>query len=478
VIAVGDLDNKVLRYFGDYAVDKRLAYELELTKLPRYVAEYLISEFLPEGGDWQSKLRNFIENYYHEPEEKEVVRHELVTKGFVKVIDELRVYVDVATGTHVGVLQSLDLLAMVPLDIVEKNKNTLVNGMWGLITLMKLDENVTKDVWSTGISVAVTDFKPFQAPMNDPSLIREARGRFSLDEWVEVLINTIGLDPNVYSPRQRLLLLSRLVPLVEGNVNVMEFGPRQTGKTYLYRNVSNYTRIISGGTITPAALFYNLRTHMPGELALKDVVVFDEVSKIRFPNPDEMMGKLKDYMESGQYERGDKTVSSDSSLVLMGNVEVQRDKSVEESYVPVEDLTYVLPEPMRDSAFIDRVHGLIPGWELPKISQSKVHLAKGYGIASDYFSEVLHTMRKFSLASEVGEHVEFSSEFKIRDEKAVKRIMSGIIKLLFPDEQFDNSELKLVADLALEYRQRVRDWLHLLSPGEFPEEGLSVKVRG
>jgi ATP-dependent Lon protease len=242
--------------------------------------------------------------------------------------------------------------------------------------------------------------------------------------------------------------------------------------------VSNYTRIISGGTITPAALFYNLRTRVPGELALKDVVVFDEVSKVRFPNPDEMMGKLKDYMESGQYERGDKTVSSDSSLVLMGNVEVQRDKSAEESYVPVEDLTYVLPEPMRDSAFIDRVHGLIPGWELPKISQSKVHLAKGYGIASDYFSEVLHTMRKFSLASEVGEHVEFSSEFKIRDEKAVKRIMSGIIKLLFPDEQFDNSELKLVADLALEYRQRIRDWLHLLSPGEFPEEGLSVKVRG
>jgi len=146
--------------------------------------------------------------------------------------------------------------------------------------------------------------------------------------------------------------------------------------------------------------------------------------------------------------------------------------------VPVEDLTYVLPEPMRDPAFIDRVHGVIPGWELPKIKISKVHLAKGYGIASDYFSEALHSMRKVSLASEVGKHVEFSSEFKIRDEKAFKRIMSGLIKLLFPDKQFDNSELRQVVELALEYRQRVRDWLHKLSPGEFPLEKLSVKVKG
>jgi ATP-dependent Lon protease len=360
-------------------------------------------------------------------------------------------------------------------DIVERNRAMLVNGMWGLITLKRVNPI---EVWGREVSVAVTDFKPFQAPETDPGIIREARGCFTLDEWVSVLINTVGLDPSVYSPRQRLLLLSRLVPLVEGNVNMVEFGPRQTGKTYLYRNVSNYARIISGGTVTPATLFYNLKTRVPGELAVKDVVVFDEVGKVRFPNPDEMMGKLKDYMESGQYERGDRRVSSDASLVFMGNVEVERDKTVEESYVPVEDLTYVLPEPMRDSAFIDRVHGLIPGWELPKISQSKFHLAKGYGIASDYFSEAIHTMRKTSLTGEVGKYVEFSSEFKIRDEKAVKRIMSGLIKLLFPDMQFDKSELELVANIALEYRQRIRDWLHLLSPGEYLKEKLSIKIKG
>jgi len=229
---MSELNNKVQRCFGDYA-DKR-AYEL-VTKLPRYVAEYLISESLP-SGDWQGKLRRFIEEYYHEPEEREVVKHRLVTEGSVKVIDELRVNVDVATGIHVGVLQSFDIWVDVPVDIVEGNRAMLVNGMWGLITLKRVNPI---EVWGGEVSVAVTEFKPFQAPETDPGIIREARGCFALDEWVSALANTIGLDPGVYSPRQRLLLLSRLVPLVEGNVDMVEFGPRQTGKTYLYRNVSN-----------------------------------------------------------------------------------------------------------------------------------------------------------------------------------------------------------------------------------------------
>jgi len=465
-----ELYNKVKRYFGDYAVDKRLVYELELAKLPRYVAEYLISEFAGSGGNWEARLREFIRKHYYEPEEKEVVKHKLVVDGTVKLIDELRVVVDIETRVHVGIIQSLDIWAEVPVDIVERNRATLVNGMWGLITLKRSDPI---EVFDRTIAATVTDFRPFQSPDTDPRILEEAKQYFTLDEWVEVIINTIGLDPSVYSPRQRLALLSRLVPLVEGNVNMAEFGPRQTGKTYLYRNVSNYVRIISGGTISPATLFYNLRTRVPGELAVKDVVVFDEVSKVRFPNPDEMMGKLKDYMESGVFERGDKKVTSDASLVFMGNIAVEMGP---EGYVPVEDLTYVLPQPMRDSAFIDRIHGLIPGWELPKISQAKYHLSKGYGIASDYFAEALHSMRKESLTGLVSQHIELSENFKIRDEKSVKRITSGLIKLLFPDKSFNREELRRVVELALEYRQRVRDWLHKIDPGEFPREKLYVKV--
>ncbi len=471
---MSELGNKIKRCFGDYAVDKRLAYELELVKLPRYVAEYLISESIGLGGSWEEKLRGFIRDHYYEPEEREVVKHRLVTEGIVKLMDELRVYVDVESNTHIGIIQSLDIWAEVPVDIVERNKATLITGMWGLITLKRTEASKEVLGGAREISVMVTDFKPFQAPDSDPRIIEEARDCFTLDEWVEVLINTIGLDLSMYSPRQRLLLLSRLIPLIEGNVNVAEFGPRQTGKTYFYRNVSNYVRIISGGTISPATLFYNLRTSVPGELAVKDIVVFDEVSKVKFPNPDEMMGKLKDYMESGQYERGDKKVTSDASLVFMGNVAVEMSAG---GYVPVEDLTYVLPEPMRDSAFIDRIHGLLPGWELPKISQTKYHLSKGYGIASDYFAEAIHAMRKETLANLVSQHFELSENFKIRDEKAFKRIMSALIKLLFPNKSFNKDELMHIANMALEFRQSVRDWLHRVDPGEFPNEKLNIKIK-
>ena len=468
---MSELFNKVRKCFGDYAVDKKLVYELELVKLPRYVAEYLVSNFMGPSN-WEDKLRDFIKRYYYEPEEKEVVKHELVTKGSVKVIDELRVFVDVETKMHVGVLQSLDLWAEVPVDIVNKNRATLITGMWGLVTLKKMSEPV--EIFGRPIGAAVADFEPFQAPEVDPKIIEEARPYFTFDEWVDVLINTIGLDPSVYSPRQKMVLLSRLVPVIECNTNVAEFGPRQTGKTYLYRNLSNYVRIISGGNVSPAVLFYNLRTRVPGELAVKDLVVFDEISKVKFSNPDEMMGKLKDYMESGMFERGDKKAQSDASLVFMGNVTVEMGP---DGYIPIEDLTYVLPQHMRDSAFIDRIHGLIPGWELPKISQSKYHLSKGYGIASDYFAEALHFMRKESLAGLISQHVELSENFKIRDEKGVKKVASGLLKLLFPGEVFDREELKRVLEIALEYRQRIRDWLHKVDPGEFPKERLSFKIK-
>jgi ATP-dependent Lon protease len=238
----------------------------------------------------------------------------------VKVIDELRVFVDVETKTHVGVLQSLDIWAEVPVDIVNENRATLVTGMWGLVTVKKASEAV--EVFGRPVSAVVADFEPFQSPEVDPKVLEDARPYFTLEEWVDVLINTIGLDPSAYSPRQKMVLLSRLIPVVEYNVSAAEFGPRQTGKTYLYRNLSNYVRIISGGNVSPAVLFYNLRTRVPGELAVKDLVVFDEISKVRFSNPDEMMGKLKVWGEAPSL--------AGSAVVLMDPEPRESVKEVEE----------------------------------------------------------------------------------------------------------------------------------------------------
>lgn len=473
-----DLFSKIRKHFGEYAVDKKLASEYELAKLPRYVAEFLIAEFSQEHRDkdkdkdeWYKEVRDLISKHYYEPEEKEVVKHELTKNGKVKLIDELRVYVDINSGTHMGLIPSLNLVAIVPMDIADRFKNVLINGIWGLISLAITD---TGD--SNGKQVQLTDFQPFQVPDTDPGLFKEARKHFTFDEWLDTLINTIGLDPTMYGRRQKVLLIARLVSLAESNVNITEFGPKATGKTYMLRNVSNYVRIISGGTISPATLFYNLRTKVPGEIAMKDLVAFDEVSKVRFANPDEMVGKLKDYMDSMQYERGDKKVASDAGIAFLGNVQVEK-KHEGGGYIPVEDLTYVLPEAMRDTALIDRIHALIPGWEMPKIQQSKYHLSKGYGIASDYFAEIMHIIRKDTMQGMVKDFVELSNNFTIRDEKALKRVASGMLKLLFPDGNIDRGDLQYVMDIVLEFRQRIRDWLFKIAPGEFSNDKLSIRIK-
>lgn len=476
---MSDLFAKIRRAFGDYAVDKSLLQVAEVSKLPGFVAEYLMTEFSQMyPSDWQEKLREFIRQHYFEASEKEYVKHLLVENKRVKIIDELIVWVDLDSGEHKGILQSIgEHDVRVPADIAREYPMTMITGMWGLVELKYSPETAKKDLNGNLLEnpVIVEDFKPFQAPTKDPQLLKDARTYFTFEEWLDVLINTIGYNHNMYKGvRRKLVLLSRLLPIVEENLHVAEFGPKATGKTYVFRNVSRYSRIIVGGMISPAALFYNLKTGMPGELAVRDCVIFDEISKVRFPNPDEVVAKLKDFMESGQYERGKQRVTSGASLVMLGNVEVEEREG---AYIPVEDLTYILPKPMRDTALIDRVRGIIPGWELPKIGQAKYHLSQGYGIALDYFSEVLHELRKETLVGEVSKHVELLGNVTIRDERAVKKITSAFLKLLFPSLEFDRHELQQVIQHAIEMRQRVRDWLHKLSPGEFPKEALSFKLR-
>jgi ATP-dependent Lon protease len=215
-----------------------------------------------------------------------------------------------------------------------------------------------------------------------------------------LLIKSIGLNTSIYSERQKLLLLVRLVPLIEGNVNLVELGPRATGKTYLYRNISYYTRIYAEGTISAARLFYDARLRVLGDIGTRDAVIFDEIAKVEFTNPDEVIAKLKDYMVDGFFERGQlKRAHSNCSLIFIGNVEL----------IPggvLGSIVDYLPSFMKDSAFIDRIHGLLPGWELPKILKSDTHLARGYALAADYLSEVLHRMRAYSFEALVEQHVE------------------------------------------------------------------------
>jgi ATP-dependent Lon protease len=357
--------------------------------------------------------------------------------------------------------------------VVEANPQLLSTGIWGVATIRHaaplLDERENK----LTLSMLIENFNPFHASNIDMKGFLDNREKFTTEEWMDILINTTGLNPEVYTRRQKLLLITRFIPVVENNINVLELGPRATGKTYFYRNMSFYTRIISGGRITPAQLFYHITRKTVGEIGLKDVLVFDEIGKLKFSNPNEMMGKLKDYMVDGHFERGPKKGTSLCSLVFMGNIDI---KPGESGYIPIEDINYKLPDFMRgDSAFLDRIHGVLPGWEIAKIKKSEMHLCRNYGFSVDFFSEILHELRKIDFTPVMRSSVKLEN-VTIRDEIGIYRLAAGLAKILFPSKKFTYDDLKMIMDIVVEYRQKIADLLHKMAPGEFERKRIHYRV--
>lgn len=466
------LDAKVKRVFSAVAINKKISNNASIARIPRYISEYLINYKCGDRQDAScvSSLSKYIERLYPEPSERDLFLSRLKEDGRLKLLDEFKVRVDLKNNAYVLEIPSLQIFDAHVRDEIVKENERMFSGLWG-VGLLHYAPDALRD--RRGMTpIILEDFRPFQASHVDVDLFREGRRSFSLEEWRDLLLTSIGLNPGAYSPLQKTLLLSRLIPAIEANVNLLELGPRATGKTFLYRNTVNYARIYAGGMITPARLFFDARLSIPGDLALHDIIVFDEISRVKFSNPDELASKLKDYMVDGFFERGAlKRAHSTCSLVFVGNIDVEK----------AEDVGAVLgylPGFMRDSAFLDRIHGFIPGWQLPKIMKSYVSLASGYGLASDYLAEVLHRFRSESADGIVSEHFEFAGNYTIRDERAVKKLLSGMIKLFFPNYEFDDRELAELASVAVDLRNRVCRLLAGISPEEFPEKRLSIRVRG
>ena len=473
-----DLDEKVLRVFSDAAVDKRLARLEVVSRLPRFIAEYLISKYYrSDPANWVSKVSKVVEEYYPDPRDKDKVLSKAKREGKITLIDEYKVIVNLKRNMYFLHIPNLQIYDALVSDYIVARYERILSGLWGIGVLEYRPELVEAASTRGRDKVSFTpliliEFEPFQVYNIDVKSFMEGRRVFSTWEWIDLLIKSIGLNPSMYNLRQKLLLLFRLVPLIEGNINLMELGPRATGKTYLYRNISYYTRIYAGGTVSAARLFYDARLRMLGDIGTRDVVIFDEIARIRFTNPDEIVAKLKDYMVDGFFERGQlKRAHSDCSLVFIGNIEL----SAEGILGNVVDY---LPNFMKDTAFLDRIHGLLPGWELPKILRSDIHLAHGYGLAADYLSEILHRMRAHSFKALVEQHIELVGNYTIRDEKAVKKLLSGMLKLIFPHGEFDKKELMNIVSIAVELRQNIVNMLSQMSPHEFPRKQLNVKVLG
>lgn len=478
MISQGELNGKLRYYFEGYVVNKGLSSRQDIKRVPKFVAEHLLTEIAEESDPvvFNEKLMKVIEmvnTLYPETKDKDKILDKIIIKKLShKIIDEIKVEVDEKHEIRKAIVPTLNLRnVMISDEVVDKYPQLLSTGIWGLAHLMYSDPLTDENGNPITLSTIIDDFKPFHVANIDLKEFLEKREHFTLDEWINVLINTIGLNPEIYTFKQKLILISRFIPLVENNINMMEFGPRATGKTYFYRNISFYTRIISGGKITPAQLFYNIARRAIGEIGLKDCIVFDEIAKLKFPHPEEMMGKLKDYMVDGYFERGPKKATSLCSLVFMGNIEVS-------GYVPAEDINYALPEFMRnDTAFLDRIHGVIPGWEIPKIKKSDIHLSKNYGFSVDYFSEILHELRKVDFTPLLRSMVELSN-ITIRDEIGIYRLASGLTKTLFPNKNFEKEDLKRVMDFVIELRQKIADLLYRMAPGEFEKKRIEYSIKG
>lgn len=330
-----------------------------------------------------------------------------------------------------------------------------------------------KEKITSSFFITLTEFKPYQVTSLTVNSIISNRKNFTTEEWKDVMIRSIGLNPDNYNGKQKLLILTRLVPLVENNVCLIELGPKATGKTYIFRNTSFYTRIFAGGKVSPAQIFYHGTYKVEGEIVRRDCIVFDELSKIYFDT--EMVSKLKDYMVDGYFERlGLKRAHSECSLVFIDNIESNINM---ENISPNNFSKYLLPSILTDTAFLDRIHGIIPGWELPKIEQAEKHLAMNYGLTSDVLCEFFHQLRNKNFLDIVNEKVKLIGQgITIRDEKGIKKIICGLSKLLFPDYNLEEKELYEIVNLAIELRGNVNRILYALEPLEFPYKKINFKI--
>jgi len=462
--------------FTGKVVNKRLTFNTGMDEFPRYVLEYLIDNYCDEetfDEDFARVKRRLRENFVHGAEAERIRSYIRENRGHT-IIANLEVRLVETQDKYWGTLGAInESFVNVPEELVKRYPMLLAGGMWGTIELT-YDETEVHDKKIRPFKVV--DFTPFQISMIDVGEFIEKRRQFTEDEWIDVLVNSLGLDPAAMTRREKLLYVSRAVPLVEANHNLIELGPRETGKTYLYRNVSYYAHVLSGGKATPASLFINLNTGQVGLVGTREAVVFDEIANTDFTDPRATVSIMQGYMQDAKFSRGKKEILAFGSIVLLGNLDVQGRLPHEKYY----HLFEPLPSFMQVEALIDRLHCYLPGWEIPKIGPESA--SQDYGFITDYLCEIMHELRRVDVLGRVKNRFELfdasglSQGLTSRDVRAVHKTLSGLLKLLYPHGEVTDAQLEEVLLLALEGRQRIRNQLHLMAPGEYYPVKLSAHI--
>ena len=464
----GGWSRRLAEVYPGAVVDKSLGLRHEISQLPRFVSEWLVGKYC-EAGDTRENLAEmdaYVRAHHVERKQKNLALRLLEQDGHIELIDAYQVRVDLSKAEDDRYrleVPSLGLIgARVQLDILDSHPRMLVDGVWGLGQLIY--NGATSEVM-------LSRFRPFQLSNVDLLAYQEGRGCFTTEEWERVLVSSIGLNPDAYQPAARLHLISRMVPLVEKNVHMIELGPPGTGKTYLFDKVSVYSRVISGSVVSPAVLFYNIRDRTSGLLAYYDAVVFDEIDKVGRGMKEEVVNKLLKFMADGSYDRGDVDIPSAASVVLVGNL-----PALDQDFENVACFG-LLPTAMQHKAFLDRLAGFLPGWEIGKIGQRQEHLTSYNGFAADYFCEILHLLRAPNFQNYIDQFVHLDNA-NIRDEKGIKAIASGLLKLLHPDGGFCPGDVQRCVTHAIAYRQRVIDQRYLLYHDPADRKALRFETRG
>jgi len=455
-------EEKALEYFAEVIINKSLIHEAGFgaRAIPTYVGEWILSRYL-EDGELSEKSRNnaaeFIAKYLPAKSQKQAINDRLYRQELVRLLDDYSVSVNLKSGQRQLRIPFLDLGdANIDGYIVDQNELLLTSGVWGVGDLYYLPpdgENRKKgEVWMRG-------FKAFQVGTLDVDYFIECRQHFTLEEWRDLLISSMGFNPTIYSERQKMLLITRMLPFIESRVNLVELAPKGTGKSFVYDNLSRYARVVSGGKVSPAVLFHNLATNTPGLVTRYDAVVFDEVQSISGDSTGELIAGLKVYLESGKFSRGKTEATSEAGFVMLGNLTLDADhKPLYES----ESIFKEIPNFLQETAFIDRIHGIVPGWEMPRVSKDTP--SRCLGFKGDFFSEVLHTLRgEVRYGDYVKTNLQMVGSNDLRDRKAISRLASAYLKLLFPDLNLSEQEfVDYCVVPAIELRQRVRNELHKL----------------
>lgn len=466
---IEEINTKLYKYFSGKIVRKDLTKKIkEGANVPVYVLEYLLGMYCSSTNDEDIEeglktVKKILAENYVRPDEAEKIKSKLRENASYTVIDKVTVKLNLRENRYEAEFSNLALKGIPISDVYpSKYERLLGGGIWSIVQLEYFYDEGDKN----RNPVTIRKLTPVQMPEIDFEEFKQMRKNFTDEEWIDIILRSTGMEPDKFNERVKWLHLARLIPLVENNYNFCELGPRGTGKSHVYKEISPNSILVSGGQTTVANLFYNMGKGTMGLVGLWDCVAFDEVAGIKFKDQDGVQ-IMKDYMASGSFARGKEEKNATAGMVFVGNINQSVDILLKTSH-----LFDPFPDVMgQDTAFLDRMHCYLPGWEIPKYRPE--FFTDNYGFITDYYAEIMRELRKISYSDAHDKYFRLGNQLNQRDVIAVKRTVSGMIKLIYPHGKFEKKDVEKILRFSLEMRRRVKEQLKKIGGMEFYDVNFS-----